>query len=120
MLDLQEVNNTIEQLEQGETTFASCEKLASLYIVREHFREVPPDQVKKEYRDILPSYEQYVETKKRFFLHEVPEDAVIAKTHSLCIEIQEFLSMLYSNTENALERSELTELVHSLTKLVNA
>ena len=36
MLNIAEIENTIQELENGNTTFDSCIKLASLYIVREH------------------------------------------------------------------------------------
>lgn len=36
MLDLDEINRTILKLEQNDTTFATCEKLADLYTVRDH------------------------------------------------------------------------------------
>lgn len=36
MIDLDEINKTILQLESRDTTFAACEKLADLYIVRDH------------------------------------------------------------------------------------
>lgn len=36
MLDLDEINRTILMLEGRDTTYATCEKLADLYIVRDH------------------------------------------------------------------------------------
>ena len=38
MLNLQEIENTIEELEQGATTFDTCLKLSALYIVRDHIK----------------------------------------------------------------------------------
>lgn len=36
MIDMGEVNRAIDELENGDTTFHSCEKLATLYSVRDH------------------------------------------------------------------------------------
>ena len=39
MLDLEIINETITELEQcDDTNFSVCEKLAILYIVREHYK----------------------------------------------------------------------------------
>ena len=39
MIDLREIEKTIAELKQGKTTFENCERLASLYIVRDHLKE---------------------------------------------------------------------------------
>ena len=39
MLSLDEINSEIIRLEQRDTTYANCERLAPLYIVRDHLRE---------------------------------------------------------------------------------
>lgn len=40
MISLQEINKEIEELENsGHTSYAVCEKLANLYIVRDHLME---------------------------------------------------------------------------------
>lgn len=45
MLDLEIINETITELEQcDDTNFSVCEKLAILYIVREHYK---PDIAKQ-------------------------------------------------------------------------
>ena len=40
-MDLYLIDSTIDELEHGETTFANCERLAALYIIKEHFKEYP-------------------------------------------------------------------------------
>jgi hypothetical protein len=37
-MDIYEIERTIEKLEKAETTYGNCEKLAWLYIVREHWK----------------------------------------------------------------------------------
>lgn len=39
MIDLDEVSRTIAELETRGTTYATCEKLAILYAVRDHFEK---------------------------------------------------------------------------------
>ena len=41
MLDLEDINRTIGQLEEGRTSPQNCTLLASLYIVRDHFQGAP-------------------------------------------------------------------------------
>lgn len=35
-MNMKEINNTIYELENGDTNHAACQKLAALYIVRDH------------------------------------------------------------------------------------
>lgn len=37
MLSLEEIQEEIEKLENGQTTYSNCERLATLYIVRDHY-----------------------------------------------------------------------------------
>lgn len=123
MLDLQEIENTIHALENASTTFDTCSKLASLYIVRDNLSkpvqtvvDVSNDAaVERELTDILPTYGKYVDTKRKFQLNQVPEEMLITATKSLCIEIQEFLTIFYSTTE--LPQSRII-IVETLTKLL--
>ena len=69
MLNLEEINNTIDQLEEGNTTFDNCIKLSALYIVRDKLQsalqseivEEPEvvDAIENELSDILPQYRKY-------------------------------------------------------------
>lgn len=38
MIDIEAIEETIEELENGETTMSVCHELASLYTIREHFK----------------------------------------------------------------------------------
>lgn len=55
MIDLDEINKTILQLEERDTTYATCEKLADLYIVRDHYggqrlrKTIPADSSRSEF-----------------------------------------------------------------------
>ena len=39
MISLKEIEKTITELENGETSFSNCEKLANLYIVYDHLNK---------------------------------------------------------------------------------
>lgn len=116
MLNLTEINNTIEELENGETTFAICDKLASLYIVRNFFKpgtvEVHP--VEKEINDILPQYQEYKKIKTRYQMHEITEDAVVISINNVCREIKEFIDSLYAHTDMPMEREAIKQLITTL------
>lgn len=121
MLDMQEVSNTIQELEQGPTTFENCRKLAVLYIVQQHYKKANSadcsglqDEIVTEYKDILPSYTKYCEAKKKFQLLEVPKEKVLHDLEGLCKEIQEFLYLLYTNTDSPEERELIASTIGSL------
>ena len=111
MLDMREIENTIEMLENGETTFANCEKLASLYIVREHLQT---DETEKEINDILPSYRVYADKKEKYSRYEVPAEAVLYSLGGLCSEIKDLVHIVYVNTGTEDERQKLKELIEHL------
>lgn len=118
-MDINEINYTIHQLENGATTFENCNKLASLYIVIEHLTDkkvdnndnniVETDKVVKEYTDILPSYHRYIQAKKQYQLQLTDDRFIFANLRRLCGEINEFIQSLYTATESDEERDILKE-----------
>lgn len=107
MLNLSEISNTIEELEQGQTTFDTCIKLSALYNVREHLQkrsngqsEQPQDKVEQELSDILPHYKRYIEVKRDFQLHKVDEETVMEYLSTVCAEINEFLCTMFYSTDS--------------------
>ena len=38
-MNIEEINREITTLERGQTTFSNCEKLAQLYVVRDHLAD---------------------------------------------------------------------------------
>lgn len=113
MLDLDVITNTIVELENSDTNFSNCQKLASLYTVMEHFNH-QTDAVQKELTDILPQYQTYRQAKRKYKLGELSESAVLSAMHATCIEISEFIQMLYTSTDTQEERKEIKQLVHDL------
>lgn len=115
MLNVAEINNTIDELEHGSTTFDTCNKLASLYIVREHIGK--RDMVEQEYQDILPQYRRYVAIKKQYQKGELSEKSVEDSINLVCRELQEFIQTMYSCTDMEVERNAIFTMVEQLQKI---
>ena len=117
MLNLVEVQNTIKELENGETTFATCQKLASLYIVRKFYSPESEqiEEVSTEIDDILPAYQQYCEVKRQFQLQKLPDTSVIRAMKSVCTELKDLIMVIYSNSDMENERQQLKNLLIDLT-----
>ena len=113
MLNINEINEAISALENGQTTYDSCSKLASLYIVR---KEVlgQSNPVVVELQEILPQYRKYCSVKKRYQMQETTEESVYSSMQYLCDEIVEFLHTLYSHTDTRVERSLLRDMILEL------
>ena len=45
-MNIEVIEKSIKDLEQAEATYASCERLASLYIVRDHMRQITTTKMK--------------------------------------------------------------------------
>lgn len=112
MLNMDMVESTIQELENADTTFNNCDKLASLYIVRHYFNkglnpvvngETSLDVI-KELSDIMPHYSIYCDKKRDYQLNKVGEDVVLTSLRAVCREITEFLHTLYSSTDMPEER----------------
>ena len=116
MLDLQMVENTIKELEEADTNFANCEKLANLYIVREY--NTTTDEVTEELSDILPHYNIYCEKKRGYQMDNLTSSAVINALDVVCKEIKEFMSTLYSSTDMQEERDRLNILITELHDII--
>lgn len=111
MLDLNLVESTIQELENQDTTFNNCEKLASLYIIKDYhekkFRTVVNEKennVVNELSDILPSYSMYCNKKREYQLNKLGADVVLSSLTEVCREILEFIHTLYSSTDLPEER----------------
>lgn len=115
MLNLTEINNTIEELEHGNTTYDSCIKLAALYTVRD---KLNTDTVIEEYHDILPQYQHYVSVKRKYQLGELTDKAIIHSIDSVCQELFEFIQTMYSCTDTDIERTAIKAMINRLNALV--
>ena len=113
MLNIDEINATIRQLEQSNTTFDTCSKLASLYIVRDKIG-VDQNPVEQEVREILPQYERYCSVKRMFQMREIGEQAVFESMAIVCLEVEEFINTLYSSTDTDTERQIIKGMLGNL------
>lgn len=117
MLDMNMVNSTISELEHADTTFTNCDKLASLYIIRQFstFKDNEvQDKVTEELSDILPHYSIYCNKKRDYQLNKVGEDVMIDSLQTVCKEIYEFMQTLYSSTDMIDERAIIVSLIDRL------
>ena len=121
MLDLNLIENTIKELEDTDTNFSTCEKLASLYIIRAYHQ--PSDvqystedepNIRKELDDILPHYNIYCNRKAEYQLGNIGKEPVIHSFKAVCKELIEFITVFYNNTDMIEERDILKEYLEKL------
>ena len=113
-MDIKDINRTIQELKEDSTTFENCERLAHLYIVREHLFT---DEVQKEFDDILPQYIKYTKMKRKYQLGEISEQAIEKQIKSVCKEISEFIHILYTSTDMPSEREMIKSMINGLQTL---
>ena len=95
MLNLAEIDNTIEELENGETTFAVCDKLADLYIVKDKLIEkmendpVPDSTVDEDILDIQALFIAYA------------NDRTVENLDKMLEEMKNVISEIYHSCEDA-------------------
>jgi len=121
MVDITTIEDTLEELvNDAPTTFETCEKIAHLTITRDLLKSrlnrtrEGSERVLNELHDILPSYNKYVDTKKRYQQYEVVEQMVVIAMQNLCDEIADFIITLYRNTESAEEREAIETMIDEI------
>jgi len=113
MLSNAELNDMIKELEETASTFSDYDKLANLYIVKEHTHNYENPTL-KELNDILPQYTNYCMIKKKFQMNELPKQTIIYAMQDVCKEIKEFIQILYSNTYTKEERDYIKNMLEEL------
>lgn len=113
MMDIRLINEIIDDLETGDTTFDSVRELSSLYVVRDHLMK-PMNNVESELSDILPTYKEYCRVKRTYQLNGTSDDLVIRKLKNVCSEIIQFINTLYSSTDMPKERQQIETMLESL------
>lgn len=113
MIDLNEIEDTIKDIENKNTTLDNCRILADMLII-EHFYKIKTDNVENELNDILPQYQRYREIKRKYQLQEVTENAVINAIYNVCRELSEFIQTLYSSTDTQAERDAIVSMIKQL------
>ena len=109
------INDLIDELENGDTSLSNIRNLSALYNVKSHLLGSNRyDNTAKELGDILPSYLQYIDTKRRYQLHEITDELLYINMKELCREIKEFIHALYSGTDTQQERDMLKQLIKEI------
>lgn len=108
-MNIQDINRTIQELKDDSTTFENCERLAHLYIVKEHM-----NNAEEEYEDILPQYVKYTVMKRKYQLGEIAEQAIEKQIKAVCKEISEFIHTLYTSTDMPSEREMIKSMIDGL------
>lgn len=117
MLDLKDINTTIEKLENGSTTFDTCVKLASLYIVRDYMTDAVENEVvdvSEENASILPRYEKYNDIKNLYHVNQTTAEAVKVGIADACKEISALVQTMYNNSDLPEERSQIRSMIEEL------
>lgn len=122
-MTLEVINDMIQDIEQSDNSLSNARSLASLYIlksIKENDENLilkrSSSIVAKELDDILPSYNYYIDTKRRFQLKQLNEELVIEALKDVCREIKEFVQIIYSCTDMPTERDTIKEMLSDLNK----
>lgn len=114
-MDISTINELIDDLENAETSLSNVRNLSALYNVKTHLLGTEKfDKTTKELNDILPSYINYIETKRRYQLKEINETNVLIQLQRVCKEIKEFIQTLYSGTDMPKEREILQKMIKEM------
>lgn len=119
MLDLKLIEYTIDELENKETTFTTCEQLAALYSVREHvLKEKKEKQSKKDFTSMLPWYKGYIDIKCKYAKHQVTDEALCEAAKVITQEIKDFLKTLYANADIKEEKEIIEKMFSELHTII--
>ena len=114
-MDIHIINETIEELENAEPSLSNIRNLSALYNVKSHILGSPKfDNTSRELSDILPSYIDYIDKKRKYQLHEITDEAVYISLKSVCKEIKEFIQALYSGTDTPKEREMIQQMIKEI------
>lgn len=114
-MDISTINDLIDEMENGDTSLSNIRNLSALYNVKSHLLGSNNyDSTTKELSDILPSYLQYIDTKRRYQLHEITDELLYINMKELCREIKEFVQALYSGTDTPKERELIKQMIKEI------
>ena len=114
-MNISTINDLIDEMENGDTSLSNIRNLSALYNVKSHLLGSNNyDNTTKELSDILPSYLQYIDIKRRYQLHEITDELLYINMKQLCQEIKEFIQALYSGTDTPKERELIKQMVNEI------
>lgn len=109
MLDIREIEEAIQELEQGEATYTSCNKLASLYIVRDKLGEkvdlVPDSNIDEQISDIQNLFVTYM------------RDRNITNLSNMLDSTYKMISELYHTCSDPNERNIFHKFIDSISSI---
>ena len=115
MMDLTDINATIEELENQKVTFDSCQKLAMLYIVRDHNQEEKPVVAQQATAPLIPSYSAYCMDKRKYQLGQLTEIVVLDDLRFVCSDILLLVQRIYSGSDTEAEKEQIKSIIRELT-----
>lgn len=119
-MNIEEIEDRIYDLEYEVTTAQNAIELAALYIIRDELYKIGNNGVvtgvTEELNDILPAYRKYCDTKRKYQLHELTEEAVVHGLETVCKEIEDLIITIYSGTDMGKERRILYQCLDKLHK----
>lgn len=115
-MNINEIDQMINELKQCDTTYSNIKDLAALYIVKENLN-AKQSSTEKELSDILPAYQSYIDSKRKYQFKQVDITLVENKLKMLCIEVFEFIDTLYKNTDAKEERTQLKRCILKLSEI---
>lgn len=114
-MNLETINDMIDELQEAEPSLSNIRNLSALYNVRANLLGTNRfNTTSKELSDILPSYLQYIEVKRKYQLHEINEDVLYINMKELCRELKEFIQALYGGTDTQTERDILHRTIEEI------
>ena len=113
-MQLQSIENAIAELETAETTVKNVQELACLYIIRDNLQNADKHANSALDSVFLPYYNVYVEDKRKYQRHEIADDVIKEDIRYACMEIVDFLTMLYNCTDSEYERKEVKNMFENI------
>ena len=113
MINLKDIDASIEYYENQPTSLETCRILADLYVCRDNAN------CEKVYdMPLISSYNKYVRTKRTYQLYNTDKEILLSDMSELSTEISNLISLLLQNSETEQERDILkTEITNVLETL---
>lgn len=105
MIDIDEIEETIQELEGGELTLSSCADLAHLYIIRDHIDALPQSDINENMQDLQDMIIEYM----------INRD--IVQLNILLTKLSQIISELYHTAESDDERVEFRDFIYNISQI---
>lgn len=108
MMDIKIIEETIEELENGKTNFDSCQKLASLYILKDHMDSGTTSSFSDEYRKYKDQYAR----------GEIVGNDMINHLKEVCAKEKDEIIKTYSMADTEVEKLEFKNMLDELSLVI--